>query len=68
MRNPRTLHICTNRIDAYFLKNVVQNITNINLDIKKNENCIVLVVDKCNYTKASNIVKNQLSILPSIAR
>lgn len=66
MRNPKPLYNCTCKLDAYFLKNIIQRIICISVEIIKIENKMTLMVESANYDKASAILINQLDFLPSV--
>lgn len=65
MKNPMPLYDCTCMLDAYFLKNFIQRITCISVEIIKDENKMTLMVENVNYHKAKNILESQLDLLPS---
>lgn len=64
MKNPTPLYNCTSKLDACFLKNIIQRISCISVDIMKDHR--QLMVDDCNYHKAKVILQNQLTLLPSV--
>lgn len=65
MIHPIPLYDCKYKNDAYFLKNIIQRITCISVEIVKDHNQLILIVDDGNYYKAKTILDNQLDILPS---
>ncbi|WP_010136699.1 hypothetical protein [Ochrovirga pacifica] len=66
MNTPALLHRCNNKLDAYYLKNVIQNVISIQVYLKKQDGAICLMVDEANQHKANVILSNKLSILPSV--
>ncbi|MGY6648591.1 hypothetical protein [Wenyingzhuangia sp. IMCC45574] len=66
MKNPTTLFTCVTRHDACFLKNVIQRVTFLGVEMVRVEGVFQLYVDKCNYNKARIILATQLDYLPSV--
>lgn len=66
MKHPISLYDCTCKLDAYFLKNIIQRITCISVEILRNHGELTLIVDDCNYHKAKSILDSQLHLLPSL--
>lgn len=65
MKKPTLLCNCKSKLDAYFLKNIIQKIAVIPVSIRAYNREIHLIVDDSNFTKANLILLNQLALLPS---
>lgn len=66
MKNSVTLYTCKNKLDAYFIKNSIQRVSCIAVDLKIEVGTIVLLVDDCNFDKSNTILMGQLPLLPSV--
>lgn len=66
MKNPMPLFDCKCKLDAYFLKNIIQRITFISVEIVRDNKKLVLIVEDANFYKAKAILDNQLDMLPSV--
>lgn len=65
MKNPTTLFDCRTKLDAYYLKNIIQQITYVPVKIIRVKKHIYLIVDASNYPKVKVILDNQMHYLPS---
>lgn len=66
MNKPILLCNCKNRLDAFFLKNIIQKIAAIPVLIIRNKRKLQLYVENSNFYKANIILVNQITILPSV--
>lgn len=65
MKKPIILHKCKNRIDAYYLKNIIQKVRPIPVVIKRKKGYISLIVEYNHCDNATIIVNNALPMMPS---
>lgn len=65
MKKPILLCDCNNKLDAFFLKNIIQKIATIPVLIVRKKKKLQLFVENSNFYKASMILVNQKTTLPS---
>lgn len=62
----RTLHICDTNLDAYHIKNAIQRVASIGVEIEKNNNQYKILVDNSNFKTANLILYTSLRTLKSV--
>lgn len=65
MKKPVILHPCKNRLDAYYLKNIIQKVRPIPVVIIRKKGSISLIVEYNHYDNATIILNNVLPMIPS---
>lgn len=65
MKKPIVLYYCKNRLDAYYIKNIIQKVRSIPVIIKKRKGQITLLVEYNHCNNATLILNNVLPMIPS---
>lgn len=61
----QTVYECVNRLDAFYLKNAIERVSCISVEIIKKANFYKISVNTSNQRKAIIIIENNIYNLPS---